>query len=903
MISARPAFEKNHNAISGIRRLGCSSGAWTAIPLRRNWAELGSQHKQASHAWGQHVSGAINPVGKNPSTVAWWISFIHRHPLALLAAAGVVGIAASNSLGDHSSAPWVVSAVAIGLAVPRLAKRRWLAAVLLFVPVFAIRHLQERRVYQSASILTTAGSIGQPSVIEGVIDKPVTRRRHPLADQIVQRGGTPWQTHLEIRVSRFRVGHQFRARTGRVLVVCDGKRDDLFPGDRVRVYGTLLQFGPPTNPGQRDLRSVYRRRHLHARLNVDAPEQIERLNVQTYSLMRVMAAFAARSRELLLHHVGPETSPLAVALVIGQRDYVDRQTRDLLLVTGTAHLMSVSGLHLAIIVLMARWLVTLLPISSTLKIVCVIVLCLLYTAMTGARPPVVRASVLVVAMMISILVRRPSQPLNTLALAGLLLLGYNPELLFSVGVQLSFLAVATLLLCGGTDRHVSRAVQDSLDRERQLETLVHRASSRPVRWLRVAITKGKQLGWFSLCVTTVSMPLVWHQFHVVSPISVIANVVLGPMLFLALGSGVLTVIGGWIAAPLAAGPASVCDLSLRTMRWTIETAASIPYGHFWLPSPPTWLVICFYFVLAASLYWHGRAACRLRYVWIVLWITIAYFAATRPASLPAGTVEATFVDVGHGTSVVIRFADDEVWLYDCGRLGNDVGSSRDIDTTLWALGTTRLHGIFLSHADADHYNALPGILRRFAVDRIVTAPGMLAESEEALESVRQAISRYQIPVVECSAADPFRPESLQRSAIDEVRFRVLHPPADRVGGNDNANSLVLQIDHSGRSLLLPGDLEPPGTEILIGQPRPPVGGILMAPHHGSVAMDAGSVLQWARPRETVVSGGQRARRPEVQEMLATTGSGVHVTALDGAIRVRIDGEGKIDVRSWRRSPW
>jgi len=68
-------------------------------------------------------------------------------------------------------------------------------------------------------------------------------------------------------------------------------------------------------------------------------------------------------------------------------------------------------------------------------------------------------------------------------------------------------------------------------------------------------------------------------------------------------------------------------------------------------------------------------------------------------------------------------------------------------------------------------------------------------------------------------------------------------------------------------------------------------------------MDAETVLRWARPRETVVSGGSRAGRPEVIRVLSATGSGVHATPRDGAIRVRLGREGPVKVRSWLASPW
>ena len=68
-------------------------------------------------------------------------------------------------------------------------------------------------------------------------------------------------------------------------------------------------------------------------------------------------------------------------------------------------------------------------------------------------------------------------------------------------------------------------------------------------------------------------------------------------------------------------------------------------------------------------------------------------------------------------------------------------------------------------------------------------------------------------------------------------------------------------------------------------------------------MSAESVLQWARPRETVVSGGRRARRPEVTDMLSVTGSGVHNTALHSAIEVKISGNGNVSIRSWDETDW
>jgi competence protein ComEC len=840
------------------------------------------------------LSGAQKRSLTESPSGAWRpLALLQLQPLLPLAIAAVVGILAQSSLPWCSAGMWIVLAVAVLLLTPMLPQRlRWIAAVAVFVPAFALRHIQDEATFRSVSILTVTTPTAQPSVIEGTIDTPVILRPQPLAEQ---RGGSPWQTQVEMSVDRMRVGYRFQSCSGRLLVSGDGKWDNLRPGDQIRVFGSLRQFSPPTNPGQRDLRTFYRRRHLHGRVRVSGEDQIVVLDNSVSVVSRWIASIAAAGRESLLRHTGESTGPLAVALVIGQRDFVDSRMRDQLLVTGTAHLLSVSGLHLAIVALLARWIAMMLPLPRAMRIMLVIGICILYTAITGARPPVVRAAVLVVAVMLSIGIRRPCQPINTLALAAIVLVTYNPQLVFSVGVQLSFLAVATLLICGRPSRQCKSVAEPTVESQRSLQALIENSYAWPVRWLRRGWAVIRQLTWFSLCVTVTSMPLVWHQFHVVSPISVITNVVLGPMLFVALGSGVATIASGWIADPLAIVPGYICDRSLWLMESTIEAAASIPYGHFWLPSPPTWMVIAFYTLLMASLVWSRRGGFTLRCTGIACWSLAAYLVATSPAELPRGSLEATFVDVGHGTSVVLRLGGDEVWLYDCGRLGNDVGSSRDIDATLWSMGVTQLDGIFLSHADADHYNALPGLLRRFGAAQIITPPGMLREPEGGLAAIRRAIDDTAVPLRELSAGD----------VIGSYRWKaaILHPPAAGVAASDNANSLVVRIDHQGTSLLLPGDLEPPGTQILVNQPRPPPGGVLMAPHHGSLAMESESILQWGRPSETIVSGGQRARRPEVREILAITGSGVHVTANLGAIRVRIEPAGKIRVRSWLGSPW
>lgn len=783
------------------------------------------------------------------------------------------------------------------------AKRlRCIASAVGVLSLFASWHAISEQSYRSASIHRLIGDDAVPVIVQGELSERVTLRSNGESID----SPDSFLSELIVAIDTHRVDGVNQAVTGSVLVSADGDLSHYHPGDRLEVYGWLRAFDPPTNPGQPDLRPAYRRRGLHCRLETKNDQSIVLLEASKDWFGRLISTVSNSGRQSLLRHTDSHTGPLALALILGQRELVDADTRDALLATGTAHLLSVSGMHLAILVVFVSWGIAAAGFRPATQFLVIVLLSSVYVAMTGGRPPVFRAAVLIGVLLLASCFRRTSQPLNTLAFAAILLLIKNPLNVLSIGVHLSFLAVITFMLAGRSMPSLSLHQQLEREREQSFQQLIEGASSRWIRTGKAIVRFFVQMAWMSACVTAVSLPYVWSQFHLISTVSVLTNVLVWAGLMLALPAGVLVVLLDPLASWLGYLPGVVCQWSLRWMAWVIDWTHSIPNGHFWLPSPPAYSVVVFFVGLAATLVCNDRIARTARIGWIAGWTVVNLFLATRPAALPPSTLEATFVDVGHGTSVIVRTPQHRCYLYDCGRLGNRQGASYPIDTALWLLGLTHLDGVLLSHADADHYNALPKLLQRFRIDAVYTPPGMLHGAGSQLERLRNAIEHAGVPVIELCREN-------MTDDIDaryrKLPFRVLHPPRSGVGGSDNANSLVLEIEQGRVPLLLPGDLEPPGTEVLVDGPRPTPGGVMMAPHHGSLRMNADMVLAWARPRETVVSGSQRAARTEVRQMLSQTGSGVYVTAQVGAVRIRIGNmkqnrtTGKIDVRCWLSDPW
>jgi competence protein ComEC len=207
---------------------------------------------------------------------------------------------------------------------------------------------------------------------------------------------------------------------------------------------------------------------------------------------------------------------------------------------------------------------------------------------------------------------------------------------------------------------------------------------------------------------------------------------------------------------------------------------------------------------------------------------------------------------------VLQLPDGQAILYDCGRMGDPHVGRRIIAPALWSHGLTRLDSVYLSHADLDHYNALPDLLDRFQIGELVIPPGFESEQNPGASLLLDQVRTRGIPVRTIAAAATW----IQGS----TRFTVRHPPADwHPEAPDNARSLVLDVAHEGRHLLLTGDLDQLGLVELVAQAQPEPIDLMLAPHHGGKTANPSWLYSWARPWTVVVS--QRPTPPGTSDAL------------------------------------
>lgn len=344
--------------------------------------------------------------------------------------------------------------------------------------------------------------------------------------------------------------------------------DDDLPrtGDRLSVVGTLRIPSGPEFPGAPDFRAILRRKGITATLDCYRASEIFVFGTNEEDWWTgVVRGVRSNIRRTIERCVGGEEGEIARALLLGETDGIERSTRDSFARTGTAHVLAVSGLHVGVLAMglfvlvgwfRNRWIRLAIFGLALTGYICIV----------GGRPSILRASVMAFLFLLAYNAGRITRPLNTLGLAGLILLLIDPSALFDVGFQLSFAAVAGILLFYPRLLGWSRGA---------FPVLFDRTWSRSVL----------QLLLVSTCAQLATLPLTLHYFGYVSLIAPLVNLAVVPLIGIGLGSTAAAVLGGavplvptWFGATARLSIGAVVELVDAVESVTVPGIETAPIG-------------------------------------------------------------------------------------------------------------------------------------------------------------------------------------------------------------------------------------------------------------------------------------------------------------------------------------
>lgn len=630
---------------------------------------------------------------------------------------------------------------------------------------------------------------------------------------------------------------------------------DILYGQRLRLTGHIWSADPVTNPYEFDFGDYLNRQGLSAYATAKI-EDVELLDVRRdvrSALIDARQAVAARIDALF-----PGNAGLMRALVLGDRSLLGDELRDALSRSGTAHLISISGLHVTLLCAMLSLVLARFMPRRWANLVAILLL-LPYGAMIGMNAPFVRALVMFALLCFAPVAGRASDGVTRLGAALLLWLAVKPLSVCDAGFALSFSASAGILMLMPT---ISRAVGlEALRRKKPSPSRLRRVARKAALYLPALLCA-------SLAAQLATLPFVIAFFGVQSVVSLPFNLICVPLCMVGYVSGLIALLVSLVSVPAAMLLARVPDALFAWLVAVTRYSARIPAASVRIGRYPAPLVLLHWAVvfMASDLCpvrFSRRRFTPLTIVAIAGLSTLLTFAGSWRYSI-------TFLDAGQADCAVVR-TRGHTYLIDAGDTYTPAADYLNA-TCL------RLDGVLLTHPHQDHAGGLADVLESFTPDAIYVPAGWF-DVEEVAPAVTEGIELARnmgVPIRELSAGDAI---DLSKAATLEV----YSPDGEALPKEVNDMSLLTLVTCEGQRALFTGDLSAEGEPEVI-----PDADVLKVAHHGSAKGTSQRFLNACTPEIAVISVGENNYghpAPETLEKLNASGAAVYETRRYGAIRL------------------
>ncbi len=723
------------------------------------------------------------------------------------------------------------------------------------------------------------------NLVATITSVPVVHQR-PSSPMSPRMYGSDEQTRFTIDVSAVETLDGPVPVSGRCRVYIDADASSkLTSGDAIRLTGTLDWPAPPGNPGEFHFPEFLQRQHTAALVYINHPHAVEILHAAGPATAGYwLTHLRHEAQSILTRQLRGEARSVAMALLLGDRNELSNEVETAFISSGAMHLLAISGLHVGILCLFLMRVMNLLLVPWTRSLLITAVVCVIYALMTDLRPSVVRATVFFLLFVAGQLCRRDVSTPSLLSLTALLMLLWQPGLVFDTGAWLSFLSVAAL---GWVS---SRNAADDGDREAPPDALTLRDR---LRDLGRVIGKRLSLRYRQmLSILALTTPLVASEFHVVSPVGLLINVLLIPFTALTLVLGFLLLLTGFLLPVAAPLPGYAFSTALELLLAVVHMTARWNVGHLYIADLPRWFVPAFYSLLLCALIAPLRPIRRLAAVSVLVIVLVGFRLSDQVPDV-AG-VRCTILDVGHGSAAVVEAGDGRVMLIDAGAMNRSDRAADIICRFLWTRGYRRLDCILISHADMDHFNALGGILPRIPVGEILLAQDFLHSESPAAIAVRQSAEERGVPVRVAVNGDSCEVGSATLTLL-QANLATLPPDVE-----DNEKSLLVLLKSAKRTICFPGDLEGAALQELL--PHLHSVDVLISPHHGSKASNTPALAAIAAPEYVIVSSRDSGSSDYMSSVFPMA-QNILFTSDAGAVTVIIGDDGNLNVSSHRdRNP-
>ncbi|BCA53664.1 putative Competence protein ComEC/Rec2 related protein [Nitrospira sp. KM1] len=632
----------------------------------------------------------------------------------------------------------------------------------------------------------------------------------------------------------------------------------LFQGDRIRFRARIRRPSGSLNPGGFDYVAYLERQGISATASVNGEHAVERLeggaNGLWWAVWNQLDKWRDQIRLAAVQSLSQPALGIYLGIVIGERNYIDSDLREQFMVTGTVHLLSISGSHLGLVALLtfaavrgillrlpAGWLLRLsrtAPPTRMAALVTVIPVTL-YACLAGAELATMRSLLMVLVALLARWLGYEQRMLHALALAAILILLHDPQALYDISFQLSFLSVL--------------AIAGWLSRSEESDSVLPEHSNA----VRTTLCWARDAMVMSGVVTAVTLPLVALYFNQIPWLGLFTNVVAVPVmgLFLVpigLLSALWQLADGSASLPLSSAIQVLIDGFIAGMRMM----SAFPIAEWHVASPSIPLMALFFALLMGA--WRRRSAWT-RWAAVIGLVCILFWWVWSPHLSDGHNFRVTFLDVGQGDSAVLEFPNGEVVLIDGGATYERFDMGRSVVAPyLWNRGIRSIDHVIATHPQLDHVGGLAWVMRHFPV-REYWGTGEVRE-EAFYDRLRQSVSSQGL-------SEQVAYEGMDIVSSGECRLQVLNPPeyfdisstllSKRQEGHGLNNRSVVTLMTCGlHQVLFTADIEREAINRIKAAPIRRSIEILKVPHHGAVSSLDRDWIASLHPRVAIISAGK-----------------------------------------------
>ncbi len=504
---------------------------------------------------------------------------------------------------------------------------------------------------------------------------------------------------------------QWHRVTGDVMVRVPGFLPGLRNNLQVQITGWISPPPGAVNPGTFDYRHYLRTYRIFAAISARHSRQIRILSARQtlFPLSGWLDLLRLKLRQRLLAAQSGHTRAAFsnIALLLGYRDPSIRRVARHFSESGAAHLLALSGLHVVIIA-GAIWLLLRFFIRRPRRRALVAMLVILaYMLATPCGPPVVRATVAIVMVFITMLLGWPVELLNIVAAAAIVVLLWTPAAITGVPFELTFAVTVGLVVLGSRFQQAvfGQWLKHQGDLARAANTRWSYAMLHIKHWACAVIT-ANAIG------TIMAVPLTIYRFNQITPLAVISGLILLPLVSLALLAGLFELLAVLVWQPLGTAVAAVFYPVVVSMMYTVRQLAAIPGSVINVRSAPWWILALGY---AAIALWMVRRRIGLSRATVMILgvgaitVSAGWYALTQPHR----TVDIWVASAGSGNAAIITGPDGSAVAVNCGSLGSPHFLAGQMASLLHHRGIQKLSACIAGRIDPAHASALGLLATRF----------------------------------------------------------------------------------------------------------------------------------------------------------------------------------------------